>query len=159
MRLTNQQLAILRQKPQSTHLYLSIFQPVAIFKAQVNNASATRGDRVITFDSVTLGLYTYIQNGMTMWVGSTPGANDIGKVRVRSATSTQITVSENSNIAWADNLYLTVFRYWELWPVYPRIIQDPANAENVIFYKDYDIAYSNQNSILGTFVKIGRAHV
>lgn len=155
MRLSNTDQAILRQKPQSTHLYMSIFQPVSIFKAQVNNASATLGDRVITFDNVTLGLYTYIQNGMTMWIGSAPGLNDIGKIRVRSATSTQITVSENNNIAWGDNQYLTVFRYWELWPVYPRIISDPANAENVIFYKDYDISYTNQNSILGTFVNAG----
>lgn len=155
MQLTPAEFELLRTRPQTTKLYLSIFQPVAIFKAQVNNLSAAKGDRVITFDNTSLGLYTYIQDGMTMWVGTTPGGMELGKIRVRSATSTQITVSENSDIVWADNAYLTIFRYWELWPVYPRIIQDPSNDENVIFYKDYDIPYTNQNSILGTYINAG----
>lgn len=154
-RLSSANLEVLRTRPQSTKLNLSIFQPTAIFKAQVNNASAGIGDRVITFDNVTLGVYTYIMQDMTMWVGSTPGGMELGKIRVRSATSTTITVSENNDIPWTDNAYLTVFEYWELWPVYPRIIKDPNNDENVIFYKDYDIPYTNQNDILGTYVNAG----
>lgn len=155
MQLSPAEFELLRTRPQTTKLYLSIFQPVAIFKAQVNNVSSAKGDRVITFDNTSLGLYTYIRDGMTMWVGTTPGGMELGKIRVRSATSTQITVSENSDIVWTDNAYLTVFRYWELWPVYPRIIQNPSNAEDVIFYKDYDILYTNQNSILGTYINAG----
>lgn len=155
MRLSNTQLAQLRQKPQSTKLNLSIFQPTIIFQAQINNPSAARRDRAIIYDTVSLGDYTAIEADMTMWIGTAPGLGDVGKIRVRSATATTITVSENSDIAWADNLYLTVFRYWELWPIYPHIILDPNNNENVIFYKDYDIAYSNQNSVLGTFVNAG----
>lgn len=148
-------LELIRTRPQQTNLYLSIFQPQAIFKARINNASITKGARVIAFDTVSLGSYTDIVEGMTMWVGSSNGAMDLGKIRVRSATSGQIIVSENSNIDWADNKFLTVFKYWELWPVFPRIINDPANAENVIFYKDYDIPYTNQNSILGTYINMG----
>ena len=52
-------------------------------------------------------------------------------------------------------LSLWVIRYWDLWPVFPRIIQDPNNSENVIFYKDYNIPYGNQNFHLGTFVNAG----
>lgn len=155
MRLSNANLEVLRSQPQSTRLWLSIFEPQAIFKAQINDASITRGARTITFNNVTLGAFTAIENGFSMWVGSTPGAQDRGKVRVRSATSTTVVVSENSNVDWADDLYITVFRYVELWPVYPRIIQDPADVENTIWYKDYDIAYTNQNSILGTYVNMG----
>lgn len=155
MKLSASQLETLRKQPQSTKLYLSIFQPTAIFKALVNNASAAKGDRIITYDTVTLGVFGQIRPDMTMWVGTTPGGMELGKVRVRSATSTTITVSENSNINWLDNAYLTVFQYWELWPVYPRIILDPNNNTNVIFYKDYDIAYTNQNSVLGTFPNAG----
>ncbi len=154
-RLNQNNLSILRQKPQSAHLYMSIFQPRIIFQAQINDATITLGARVITFNNVSLGLYTYIQPNFTMWIGSTPGTNDIGKIRVRSATSTQITVSENNNIPWANGKYITIFNYVELWPIYPRIIADPANQENTIWYKDYDISYTNQNSILGTFVNAG----
>ena len=155
MQLTPSQIETLRKQPQSTKLYLSIFQPTAVFKALVNNASAAKGDRVITYDTVSLGVFGQIKDGMTMWVGTTAGGMELGKIRVRSATNTTITVSENSNVNWQDNAYLTVFQYWELWPVYPRIIADPNKVGNTIWFKDYDIAYTNQNSILGTFINAG----
>ena len=91
---------------------------------------------------------------MTLLVGTSSGNDDVGRIRIRSATSSQFVVAENS-ISWADNLYLTVLRYWEVWPVYPRIISDPDDSENVIFYKDYDIAYTDQNSKFGSFVCAG----
>lgn len=151
MKLSLVEQELVRTKPQQTRLYLSIFQPTVVMQCQVNNPSAARNDRVIPYDSVSLGAFTAVEAGMTLLVGTTPGARDVGRVRIRSVDSAQFIVSENSNINWQDNLYLTVLRYWELWPIYPRIINDPNNPENVIFYKDYDIAYSNQNSILGTF--------
>lgn len=155
MQLSPAQLEILRTRPQGTRLSLSIFQPRIIFQARVNDSSIARGARNITYDTVSLGSFSAIESGFTLLIGTTAGAQDVGKLRTRSATSSVITVSENSNIAWADNLFLTVLRYVELWPVYPRIINDPANIENVIFYKDYDIPYTNQNSILGSFACAG----
>jgi hypothetical protein len=155
MILSAANLQTLRTRPQQTRLYMSIFEPQIVFQARISDASIERGERVIEYDTVSLGNFNAIKAGATMWVGTTPGGNDIGKIRVRSATSSEITVSENSNIEWADNLYLTVFYYFELWPVFPRVIQNPSNDEDVIFYKDYDIPYTNQNSILGTFVNIG----
>lgn len=155
MRLSNANLEILRTKPQGTHLYLSIFEPQIVFQAKINDSGIVRGARTITYDTVSFGSFSDILANSTMWIGTTAGAQDIGKIRIRSATSTVITVSENSNIEWADNLFLTVFKYIELWPIFTRIITDPADDENVIFYKDYDIPYSNQNSILGTYVNAG----
>lgn len=154
MRLSNANLEVIRKRPQSTKLYMSIFEPQIVFQARVDGA-ISKGERVIPYDSVSLGSYTAIVPNATMWIGTSAGANDIGKIRIRSATSSEITVSENENIEWADNLYLTVFYYVELWPVYPRIINNPSNVEDVIFYKDYDIPYTNQNSILGTFLCMG----
>lgn len=155
MRLSSANLELLRTKPQGTRLSLSIFQPRTIFQARVNDSGIARGARSITYDTVSLGSFSAIESGFTLLIGTSAGAQDVGKIRIRSATSSVITVSENSNILWADDLFLTVLRYVELNPVYPRIIQDPADDENVIFYKDYDIPYSNQNSILGTFLNIG----
>lgn len=149
-RLSDANLELLRTRTQRTQLYMSIFQPRSVFKARVNNVSATRGDRTIPYDSVTLGSVGDVEAGMTLLVGTTEGAQDVGKIRIRSINGSQFVVSENS-ISWADNLYLTVLRYWELWPIFPRIINHPTNPEDVIFYKDYDLVYSNQNSILGTF--------
>lgn len=151
MRLSSTQLETLRTRPQQTTLYLSIFQPTTIFQARINDTGITKGARSITYDTVSLGSFGVIESGMTLLVGTTAGARDVGKIRIRSATSSVITVSENSNIEWADNLFLSVLKYHELWPIYPRITANPSNIVDSIFYKDYDIPYSNQNSILGTF--------
>ena len=154
-RLTNTQLAILRQRPQQTKLYLSVFQPQIVFQAQINDSGIARGAREIIYDTVSFGSYTSIQPEATMWIGTTPGTKDVGKIRVRFADSTTITVSENSNIDWRDDLFLTIFYYFELWPVFPRIELNPADEGDSLFYKDYDIPYSNQNSILGTYINMG----
>lgn len=151
MRLNSSQLELIRQRPQKTTLYLSIFQPTTIFQAQINDPSIARGAREITYDTVSTGSYTNIEANFLMLVGTTPGAQDVGTIRVRFATSSVITISENSNIQWADNLYLTVLHYVRLDPVFPRIIQNPSDPETVTFFKDYDIAYTDQNEALGAF--------
>lgn len=155
MKLTDAQLELVRTRPQTTRLYLSIFQPRTVMQCKVNDASISKGARVITYNTITLGSFSDVEAGMTLLIGTSLGGSDVGRLRIRSATSTQFTVSENSNINWQNQLFLTVLRYWEVWPVFPRIIQDPADPLNVIFYKDYDIAYVNQNSVLGTFVNAG----
>lgn len=149
----NQELVKVR--PQSTELNLVIFQPRIIFQAQINDGSIARGARAITYDNVSTGSYSNIESGMTLLIGTTAGNDDIGRLRIRSGTASQLSVSENSNIAWADNQFLTGLRYFEVWPVFPRIIQSPSNPEEVEFFKDYDIPYTNQNSILGTFANAG----
>lgn len=115
------------------------------------SGSVSNGAMTIPYTSVSTGTYTNIESGMTMLVGTSAGSDDLGKIRVKSATSTNIIVAENSHINWPVATHLTVLKYFELWPIYPRIITDPSNAENVLFYKDYDISYTDQNSALGAF--------
>lgn len=155
MRLSPSNLELIRTRPQSTRLYLSVFAPRIVMQARVNNVSIAKGARTIAFDSVTAGNYSAVEAGMILWVGSSAGAKDIGKIRIKGIEPATLEVAENSDINWADNQYLTVYRYWAIDPIYPRIISDPADPENVIFYKDYDVAYSNQNSTLGAFVNMG----
>lgn len=151
MRLSSTQLEQLRQRPQQTTLYLSIFQPQVVMKCRLNNSSAAKGDRIIPYDGVTVGSFSNVEANYMMWIGSSDGARDLGKARVRSATSSQFVVGENSNVAWQDNAWLTVYKFVELNPIYPRITENPSNISDSIFHKDYDTVYSNQNSVLGTF--------
>lgn len=151
--LTAPQLTLLRSRPHKTDLHLSVYAPPVVFRAQINNASAAAGDTTITYDNVTTGVYTNIIAGTTLHVGTLPNGRDLGRVRVRSATSTAIKVAENSDIVWTDNLYLTIVDFHEPWAVYPTIT---LNASNVpTFYKDKDIAYSDQNSVFDPIVKMG----
>lgn len=150
--LSQANLALLRTRPHATKLWLSAFQPTTVLACRVNDASIAKGARSITFDTVSSGSYLNIEADFTMLVGTSAGASDVGRIRVRSATSSVITVAENSDIAWADDLYLTVLKYVDVVPIFPRIIQDPSNPTNVIFYKDYDVAYTNQNTTLGSLI-------
>ncbi len=154
-RLSASALETIRTRPQQNKLYLSVFTPRAVLQCRVNDAFITKGARSITFDSVTAGSDLAVEAGMLLRIGTTPGGKDVGATRVKSITPTAMTVAENSDIEWADNQYLTVYRFFPILPVYPRIINDPNNAESVIFYKDYDIPYTNQNSVLGTFINMG----
>ena len=149
--ITSQELALLRSRTHSTKLWLSIYKPNTVLACRVNNASAAKGDRVITYDGGS-GDYLDINSGMTMYIGTSAGKWDIGRIRVRSATSSTITVAENSHIAWQDDLYLTVVDFYEVWPVYPFY---ELNGGVVTWYKDYDITYTNQNSVLGTIINMG----
>ena len=156
MRLSANELETLRTRPVQSTLDLFIFSPRVVLKCRLNNASAAKNDISIPFDTVSSGSVSAVESGMTLLVGTQEGKSDVGKIRIRSVSGgNTFIVSENSNIRWQDNLYLTVIRYWDLWPVFPRIIQDPSNDENVIFYKDYDVPYSTQNFTLGTFVNAG----
>jgi len=115
----------------------------ATFTALVNDAGIARGERDIVYDGDT-GENTVLP-GMTLWVGSAAGLYDIGRIRIRSVNTgtNTITVAENDDIDWADDLHLTCpgqagFR--ELWGIYPRITE----AGGVVtFYEDYDELYVN----------------
>jgi len=151
MILSDADLLTLRTRPHSTRLHLSIYQPSTLLACQVNDAAIVRGARTITYDNVTAGSYLNVEADVTMLIGTSAGASDVGNIRVRSITSSVVTVAENSDIDWADDLYLTILNYVDVRPIFTRIIQNPADEENVIFYKDYDIEYTNQNSVLGSF--------
>lgn len=155
---TASELALLRTHPHNSHVYLSVYQPTYVLTAAVNDAAIVKGTRAITYDTASWSAgwdYTMLHNGITLLVGNAVGDETKGRVRVRSATSTVITVAENSHIDWKDNDVLTVLEFYEINPVYQRIIQDPADATKTIWYKDYDIAYAGQNSALGSFVCMG----
>jgi hypothetical protein len=149
---TSGELALLRTQPHKTRLYLSIFEPQTVFAAQVNDAGAAKGDKVITYNNVTAGNFLAIGPGMTLYVGSTAGARDKGSIFVIKADATTITVGENSHINWADDDFLTTVNFHQIWPVYPRYVQD---GEEITVYKIYDIAYADQNEDLGSFLVMG----
>ena len=135
---TSPELAYLRSENQFSELKLAIIKPPVIFAAQVNQ-SFTSTDLVtaITFDTVTTGAYTAIVAGQTMWVGTTSGGKDLGICRVRSATSTVVTIGRTSDIPWADNLYITVVNEH-------AIFAKQALWSSNHAYMDDDVAYSDQ---------------
>lgn len=151
---TAAELALLNSQPQMTKLYLSIYQPDTVLEFRITG-SAAKGDTTLN-GTVLSGSPSLVESEVfTALVGTTQGGDDKGKIRVRSATANTIVVPINSHVDWANGDYITVLRYVEINPVYQRIIQDPSNPMNTLWYKYSDIAYSNQNSVLGSFICMG----
>ena len=149
MRLTPSQQAILRSRPQSTQLYLSVYSPKTLFAVQVTG-SYSQGDVRINYSAPSTGTWFNTYPNMEVLVGSVAGDDDVARIRLRGATGTYIDVAENE-IIWQQGQFLTFIDQVEIQAIYPRIIQNPNSQTDVIFYKDWDIPYSNQNTIYGTF--------
>lgn len=151
MKPTPAELALLRTRPQQVDTKLVIYKPPTVFACRVNDTTIQKTALSITYDTVSSGAYIDVRAGMTMYVGTAGGKADIGRVRVKSATATVLSVAENG-LDWADNLYLTVVNFYELWP---KSSLDVQNGTNIIHYIDYDVPYTNQNQFMGSFLCIG----
>jgi len=145
--ITAPELAYLRDDQQWSRLFLAGTEnPPVIFACQVNQTFSTH-DKVaqIAFDNVTAGAYTDVLPGMTVWVGSTAGAWDVGMARVRkSATSALLYIGEESEVKMQDNHYLTVVDEMGLWVKHPNGIK-----------LDYDVVYANQHTVFDPIVIMG----
>lgn len=138
--LSAPQLALLRSAPQTSNWYCVPIVPTTIFAAQINGSPAV-GAVTIPYDTVTTGAFADVLQGMTLWVGTSPDSYDIATLRIRlPADATNLYVAWNSDIAWADNYYLTVKQQYLPWAVRQRIVP-PA------IYKDYNIAYTDQTNL------------
>jgi hypothetical protein len=143
--LTAQQLEYLRGESQ-TEIFITAVRPPTLWAATVTGSPA-REARAIPFENGAGANFGGIAEYYTVLVGTTAGADDIGRVRVRSATSGDGGVTGTLNIAgneikWENGYHLTFLQVVDPWPMYPRI------DANEVFYKDYDITYSDQNSAI-----------
>jgi hypothetical protein len=138
-------LTLLRAEGHRSDIYASFLKPLSLHTSRVN-ASPSRGAQSIAFDGGAGSHYAAVEAGQTLWVGSTPGAVDFGRVRIQSVTSGDAGVTgtytvDPNTIVWINNLYLTTKHNYELWPWYPYI-----NPSTEVFYKNRTLAYTDQNT-------------
>lgn len=127
------------------HFYFD--QPTPIFKARVNMASAEYPVTSLVFDGVTLGAFGDIIPDMTLFLGSSDGAWDLGIVRVHNvADADEIPVGrvsrgkEPGSLNIVDNAFITVFDDYRVWSKIPRMIIDPDDEDTEITtFKDANI--------------------
>ena len=129
-------------------LHLYIHTPVPIFKARVN-MSGTISYPVarITYDGVTLGSFSDVAFDATLLLGTTDGADDSGRVRVKSVpSSTQIPISrsskgiEDGTITIQDNAYITILDDYRVWAKIPYF-----DLVAGVDYKDGDVPPGDYN--------------
>ncbi len=138
--------------------YLVVHRPVTVFTGQVNGTPSDPYVSV-TWDNGATGTASSVGTsgapipGNTLLVGTTAGAQDIGTIRIKSWTPASSTDPSTGVLGLAetddvgpqitDGHFLTGLLDFRLWARAPRLVQD---GENVTFFEDYDIAYTNQTN-------------
>lgn len=138
-------LAFLRRDNHIAQLFMSVAPALSLWSAQIAGVGIPVGARDLSFDNGAGLDFVAVGELQEIWVGTAAGLYDKGRVRIRSVTSGDggvtgtLNVSSNS-IVWADNDFLTFILWYLPKPRRPRLGSDGT------FFKDYDIAYTNQNS-------------
>ena len=139
---TAPELALLRTDGQRTKLFLAVFQPSTKYTAELDAVpSSNDGVAVITFTGGA-GTLGEVLPGMTLYVGTSAGAFDLGMCRIRKAPiAGTFYIGETSEIEWdiAGTVYLTVVDDYDLWERRMKSVSGVLKA-------DYDIAYSDQHT-------------
>lgn len=98
----------------------------AIWAGRVNDAAIARGDLSIIYDTGVMEsgfVFANIGADLLMFVGSSAGASDKGRVRVRSVSGTAasgtLEIGWTDNIDWADDDHLTIINFYPPVPKYP----------------------------------------
>jgi len=124
--------------------YLFVHAAETVFAARVNQASLTYPIRQVEYDSVTTGAYGDIQIGQAILFGSSAGASDLGRQRIRSAPDADTIFFgwsprgiRDGAVNLADDAYITVLDDYRAWSRVQRI------TKKGVLYKDYDIAIAD----------------
>ena len=135
---TAPELALFRTEKQWSKLRAAVFQPSAVYTARINQTFSTLDSVLeITYDGGS-GTLANVLADMTLLIGSTAGAWDIGIVRIRSVDGSKFYIGETSHVRFADNQYLTAVDDFGLWARQVKLSAGVA-------YMDGGIAFSDQH--------------
>lgn len=151
--LTNPEMTALTAGTGAVHFYATPADNVTVATATINQGSFTYPLAQLTITG-TSGNWSAVGRGMSVAVGSTPGASDIGIYRVRKTpTSTILYIGETSaadpglvtqsirNATFSNGLYITVWLYrFDPFSIPPRFL-----SGNVID-EDYDLSVGTFNT-------------
>lgn len=148
------ELALLRSDNQSTKLKVYVYNPLALATAQVASLP-TSNDKVRSIAAKNgAGTWTDI-DGMTILVGTSAGAADVGVCRARYISGGTLYIGETSDIAWAVDQYLTVLPEFSLWARPLSLAAGVWNLEGETAYSDQNKLF-NPMPVLGPLVYVGK---
>lgn len=157
---SSSQLVSLRNRGVETKLHLAVYQPPVVFAAQINDAAVAKGAVQLTFDNVTQGSWVNATKDLTLYAGTTSLGRDLGRVRIKGATSAYLILGRNDHINWADDVYITVVNFIEPWGIFQRITLDPTNINaNPQYFEDDTDSYTNENTFMPPVICMGSNNV
>jgi hypothetical protein len=138
-------LTSLRSEFQKAAVRISWLVPPVLWSARIDDAAIVKGEPDIDFDAGTGSYFSMVGAVQEVWVGSTAGANDVGRLRIKSISSGDagvtgtVTVGGHS-LPLQDDLYLTFLHDYPIKPKYSYI------DLNENWFMDDDVTYSDQHS-------------
>lgn len=127
--------------------FLCVCSNTVIFAARINQATFTASFASVTFDTVTVGAYTAIEAGMTVYISRTSDVRDAyfeGRARLGAAgavaSSTVLNINETS-VAISDDDYLFVVRDFRPFHALGRV-------SGGAYTKDYALTFSQLKPII-----------
>ncbi|RPI89754.1 MAG: hypothetical protein EHM40_20040 [Chloroflexi bacterium] len=138
--ITADELTLLRSDTQWSKLYLAIMKPNTIYTARLD-VVPTSNDQVsqLAFDTGS-GTLSDVKAGMTLYVGSSAGAHDLGMCRIRKdPVAGTFYIGITSEIEWQADCYLTVVDDFDLWAKHAVILDSALTM-------DVDVAYDDQHT-------------
>ncbi len=130
--ITAPDLATWRTSPQAHRGYLFIDKPAVVLQAEVWEAYGTYAYPLTSFyyHDVISGDYQDVEEGMTVCIGTTPGAYDLGRTVCRGANDATIFVGLTSRghndgeLDLSDGVYVTIYDDSRLWAKIPWVLGD-----------------------------------
>lgn len=126
---------------------LFLLQPAVVFRAQVSGSAFTYPVGEVAYDNVSAGACTDIQPGMTVVFGTTEGADDLGRQRIRKAPTADTLYigrssrgSHDGEVNLQDNAYIEVRADYRVWAKIPYIAPDGT------VYKDHDLEVGDRTT-------------
>lgn len=140
MTLSGTQITRSRADEQGSILGLAILQPKTVLACQITDYTGTDMVTEFMFGNVTAGSYADVIPGQIVFVGSVADAYDLGICRARKAwTSDTAYIGEESNIPFADLVYLTVIDAFDIRSKHLVVTEDEV-------FMDVDVDYSDQHA-------------
>jgi hypothetical protein len=138
-------LALQRGQAHKSDVYISFLIPPILWKARINDGSIVKGETAIDFDTGTGSFFSFIEGIQEVWVGTTDGDKDVGRLRIRSISSGDAGVTGTVTVAGhslplQDAQYLTFLHHYPLRPRYSYLDYDTDS-----WYMDIDIDYTDQH--------------
>jgi hypothetical protein len=130
--------------------HLSVFKPEQLYCGTVTGSPAMGARQITVVDvSGSLAAVDAALPDLMVYVGTSCGDYSKSKRRIRSRAGQVLTLDENS-VTWANGDVITIVLSYDLWSVFPYI--DP---DTKVFYKDYDIAYTDENEFMNPVAIMG----
>jgi hypothetical protein len=128
-------------------IYVYWHKPKIVFQGRIASSTViSYPQQYLDVDRYIIGTPNLIQIGQTLLLGTYAGGSDLGRVRIKSLTSTNTIYP-----AWAEQgihdgeltvsagSYVTILREYRLWAKIPRIVVNPDPTILPLVYMDSDI--------------------